>query len=104
MSAPRRVPPRSPWRACALALAVAGCTGVVSGPKGQSSPTGTPTGAGTGLGTGVAGSAGGIVTTGTAGTGAPTACNAAAPDPGDAPLTRLTQQQYLNTINDLRSE
>ncbi|HVR04307.1 MAG TPA: DUF1592 domain-containing protein [Polyangia bacterium] len=39
--------------------------------------------------------------TGSAGGSALVTCNAAAPDPGDAPLTRLTQEQYLNTINDL---
>jgi hypothetical protein len=78
----------------------------VSGPSGQS-PTGNGPGAGaagsgapTGLGTGVAGS-GGAVTTGTAGTGSPASCNAAAPDPGDAPLTRITQEQYLATMKDL---
>jgi hypothetical protein len=37
---------------------------------------------------------------GAAGSGA-VSCNAAAPDPGAAPLTRLTQQQYLNTISDV---
>jgi hypothetical protein len=81
--------------------------GRVSGPGGQTSTTGSSStgaaGAGTGVtagvGTGVAG-AGGLIG-GMAGAGAATTCNAAAPDPGDAPLTRLTQQQYLNTVNDL---
>jgi Protein of unknown function (DUF1592)/Protein of unknown function (DUF1588)/Protein of unknown function (DUF1595)/Protein of unknown function (DUF1585) len=100
MFGPRNFPLGSPWHACVIALAMAGCTGVVSGPSGQSS-TGAAgsTGAGTGVGTGVAG--GGVTGTGSAGSGSAVSCNAAAPDPGDAPLTRLTQQQYLNTINDL---
>ena len=105
MSAPRRVPPFRPWRACAVALALAGCTGVITGsPKGSatgSATTGAAGAPGPGVGTGVAGGAGGVVSTGAGGIGAPASCNAAAPDPGDAPLTRLTQEQYLNTIKDL---
>jgi hypothetical protein len=50
---------------------------------------------------GVAGSGGGVVPTGTAGAGSLASCNANAPDPGDAPLTRLTQDQYLSSIKDL---
>jgi hypothetical protein len=87
-------------------LALAACTGHVSGPPGQSSTgtgSGSPgsagsTGVSTGVGTGVAGS-GGLVT-GAAGTAA-ASCDANAPDPGDAPLTRLTQEQYLASIKDL---
>jgi hypothetical protein len=89
-------------------LALGACTGKIQGPSGQAtgnSPTGAPTGAaagasgaGTGVATGAAGS--GVGPTGTAGSGA-VSCNAAAPDPGDAPLTRLTQEQYLNTVKDL---
>jgi hypothetical protein len=84
-----------------MALAAVGCTGVVSGPAGQSATGASGTagaGASTGTASGVAG-VGGLVT-GTAGAGQ-ASCNAAAPDPGDAPLTRLTQQQYLNSIKDL---
>jgi hypothetical protein len=51
------------------------------------------------VGTGVGGAGG--VAVGGAGSGAATSCNAAAPDPGDAPLTRLTQEQYLATLKDL---
>jgi hypothetical protein len=99
----RRYPPGRPWLVCVFLVtlaAAAGCTGFVSGPPGQTSTgaTGSGTGA-TGLGTGTAGAAGATVT-GTAGAGA-VSCNAAAPDPGDAPLTRLTQEQYLNSIKDL---
>jgi hypothetical protein len=101
MSAPRRARTRSPWAGCMIGLAVAGCTGVVSSP-GQQNTSGTNV-------TGAAGSTGAMIgtagttgtSTGAAGTGTSTTCNAAAPDPGDAPLTRLTQPQYLNTINDL---
>ena len=112
MFAPRRFPPGRPWHACVVALSGAltlfGCTGRVSGPSGQTSTTGSGSpgsaGAGTGVtagvGTGVAGTGGGLVG-GTAGAGTSASCNAAAPDPGDAPLTRLTQQQYINTVNDL---
>jgi hypothetical protein len=82
----------------------AACTGMVSGPPAGQSSTGmagtTISGGGTGVGTGVAGS-GGMVSTGTAGTAAAVTCDAATPDPGDAPLTRLTQEQYLNTVKDL---
>jgi hypothetical protein len=103
MFAPRRFPPVRPWHACVIAFAVTGCTGIVSGPSGQSStgstPSGNGTGASTGLGTGTAGAAGGVLP-GTGGTGT-LSCSAAAPDPGDAPLTRLTQEQYLNSIQDL---
>src|SRR5678815_3697965 len=74
-------------------LALGACTGSINGPPGQA--TGSPTGASpgaagatgvgpTGVGTGTAGT--GITTTGVAGSGA-VSCNAAAPDPGDAPLT-----------------
>jgi hypothetical protein len=108
MPAPRRIPHVRPWRARAVALALLsgslGCRGVVSAPGGET-PTGssgqTVTGAGAGsvVAGGMAGGSGQI--TGVAGSGAAVSCNAAAPDPGDAPLTRLTQQQYLNTVNDL---
>jgi hypothetical protein len=95
-------------------LALGACTGNINGgPSGQAtgSPTGSPTGnptsgaAGAGTtgaaGAGVTGASGtGVVSTGAAGTGA-SACNATAPDPGDAPLTRLTQEQYLNTVKEL---
>ncbi len=88
-------------------LALGACTGSINGPPGQAtgSPTGASpgaagaTGVNTGVGTGTAGT-GIIDTTGVAGSGA-VSCNAAAPDPGDAPLTRLTQEQYLNTVKDL---
>jgi len=108
MFAPRRVSPRRPWRACVISLAATGalsgaCTGVVSGPSPAQSSTGAAgatSGGGTGVTTGVA-ATGGTVTTGTAGAGATLSCNAAAPDPGEAPLTRLTQEQYLNSIKDL---
>jgi hypothetical protein len=106
MFAPRRFPPARPWHACVIALAVVGCTGKVSGPGGQastgsgSSGAGNGSGSGAGTGTGVAGAAGGAVG-GTAGAGNPASCNAATPDPGDAPLTRLTQEQYLTSLKDL---
>ncbi len=102
MSAPRRARTRSPWAGCMIGLAVAGCTGVVSSPPGQQNTGGanvTGAAGSTGAMTGTAGST--VTSTGAAGTGTATTCNAAAPDPGDAPLTRLTQPQYLNTINDL---
>jgi hypothetical protein len=110
MFAPRRSPPGRSWRAVAgvlagvVALSAVGCKGIVTGPSGQTSTgasgaTGAGTGLGTGVGTGVAGAGGGVVT-GTAGVGA-VPCSAAAPDPGDAPLTRLTQEQYLSSIKDL---
>jgi hypothetical protein len=98
MSAPRRARTRSPWAGCMIGLAVAGCTGVVSAPPGQKTGGASVTGAAGSTGAGTAGTT--VTSTGAAGTGA-TVCNAAAPDPGDAPLTRLTQPQYLNTINDL---
>ncbi|HTA21420.1 MAG TPA: DUF1587 domain-containing protein, partial [Polyangia bacterium] len=84
-----------------IGLAVAGCTGVVSAPPGQNTGGANVTGAAGSTGaTGTAGST--VTSTGAGGTGtAPATCSAAAPDPGDAPLTRLTQGQYLNTINDL---
>jgi len=75
------------WTAMA---ATAGCTGYVGGPSAQLSGT-----AGGGA-TGVGGAFGGA-----ASSGALVTCNATAPDPGDAPLARLTQEQYLNTVNDL---
>jgi hypothetical protein len=112
MLAPRRFPPRRSWHACVIALAVGGCTGVVSGPSGQA-PTGGGPGAGAaGTGSPASGTAGssatmgvagngGVLPTGTAGAGSTAACNAAVPDPGDAPLTRLTQEQYLASLNDL---
>jgi hypothetical protein len=108
MFAPRRVPPRRPWRACVISLAATGalsgaCTGMVSGPspgQSQAGTAGATSGGGTGVTTGLAG-AGSTVTTGIAGAGATLSCNAAAPDPGEAPLTRLTQEQYLNSIKDL---
>ena len=83
-----------------ICLTMTACTGVVSGPPGQSSSGANVSGAGASTGNTSGGGGTGVTSTGTAGTGTVT-CNAAAPDPGDAPLTRLTQQQYLNTITDL---
>src|SRR5712672_1844477 len=97
-----KAPSRPRWASRAIGLtcvALGACTGSINGPPGQatgSSPTGAApgaagtTGAGPGTGTGSAGT--GVLPTGTAGTVA-LSCNAAAPDPGDAPLTRLTQEQ-----------
>jgi hypothetical protein len=94
-------------------LALGACVGTINGgpgqstgasPSGSGSPgaagaTGNPGGAGSGNLTGLAGT--GVVTTGAAGTGAAIPCSATTPDPGPAPLTRLSQEQYLNTVKDL---
>ncbi|HEX4404092.1 MAG TPA: DUF1592 domain-containing protein [Polyangia bacterium] len=81
---------------------MAGCTGVVSSPGGQNTGGASVTGsAGSTGATGATSGSAGSTMTSTGAAGAATTCNAAAPDPGDAPLTRLTQGQYLNTINDL---
>ena len=81
-------------------LAGAGCTGIVSAPPGRNQSGANVSGAGAATGTTGAGGTGVTATGGVGATGTVT-CNAATPDPGDAPLTRLTQQQYLNTITDL---
>jgi hypothetical protein len=86
------------WVTCALMVAT-GCVGNIHGMT-ASGATGASGGAGssaTGVGTGVAGS--GVIGAGTGGTTA--SCNAAAPDPGEAPLRRLTQEQYVNSVHDL---
>src|SRR5262249_26437167 len=111
MLARRRFAPLRSWQAGAVALALAGCTGVVTAPPGaQSSAAGGSGASGSGVvpsGTaGTTGSSGntgtaGLGVTGAAGTGQTVACSDATPDPGDAPLTRLTQEQYLNSIKDL---
>jgi hypothetical protein len=109
MSAAPRFAPNSlrlRW-VCALALA-AGCTGSIQSPPGGSStpPTGgtqggAGAGASSGAGAGTVGAGTAGTTVGGGGMGAPATCSAAAPDPGDAPLSRLTQEQYLNTLKDL---
>ncbi|HVX96571.1 MAG TPA: DUF1592 domain-containing protein [Polyangia bacterium] len=112
MLARRRFPPLRPWQttAGAVALALAGCTGVVSAPPGaQPSGAAGSGAAGSGAGgsgvvpSGTAGNTGtgGVGATGAAGSGQTAACSDAMPDPGDAPLTRLTQEQYINSIKDL---
>jgi hypothetical protein len=99
------------WSGCALLLALGGCTGSITEgpngsptgtPSGAAGATGTPTGAGTGTaGIGLSGAAGGNGA-GTAGTTVPPADCASAPaDPGEAPLRRLTQEQFTNTVRDL---
>ncbi|MDB4982181.1 MAG: hypothetical protein JWM82_2933 [Myxococcales bacterium] len=111
MSAAPRFALFSPRLGCAAVLALAaGCTGSIAGPPGSSQPgSAGVTGGG---GTNPNGNAGAVGTTagtnggagtlaGTGGTGVATTCSAAAPDPGDAPLRRLTQEQYLNTVKDL---
>jgi hypothetical protein len=96
--------------ACVIWLATLGCTGHVmgtgagatgtgAGGAGAGTVTGTGTGLATGTGTGLGGATGTV--TGAGGAGTTVACNAATPDPGDAPLSRLTQEQYLNTVKDL---
>ncbi|HVZ75366.1 MAG TPA: DUF1592 domain-containing protein [Polyangia bacterium] len=88
-------------------MALAGCTGTIGGSPGagrQPGQNGGGPGSGgtvgsTGAGGTIAG-AGGTIGTGSGG-GAPASCSAAAPDPGDTPLARLTQEQYLNTLHDL---
>jgi hypothetical protein len=68
-------------------------------PSGGAGSTGTSTGIGTGnAGTGAAGTNGGAGGTGPLST----ACDPnAAVDPGEAPLRRLTQEQFTNTVRDL---
>jgi hypothetical protein len=114
MPAARRLSRRCPWTGCVTLLLAVGCTGRIQGSgtpgaTGDAGATGAQTGAaGSGgvapgaAGTGMMGGAAGATSAGTAGaTSGTTACSAAAPDPGDAPLSRLTQEQYLNTIRDL---
>jgi hypothetical protein len=101
--------PRSRFTSCALLLALSACTGSINEGIGAP-PTGSPsgsagsTGTATGVGTGTAGTgAAGVGTvTGAAGTTvvAPD-CASGAIDPGEAPLRRLTQEQYTNSVRDL---
>jgi hypothetical protein len=94
-------------------LALAACVGTINGPSGQSTGS-TPTGSGSpgsagAIGSGLAGSGVGspgaagtnVTTSGGAGSAPAIPCSDATPDPGAAPLTRLTQEQYLNTVKDL---
>jgi hypothetical protein len=112
-AAPRAV--RRAWAltgVCTLFPLLAGaCTGAIN--DGQSGPNGQPTvpggqpggsqpnGGGAGGGTNPPGMTGGGMKP--PGVTTPTAskCVAGAPDPGNAPLQLLTQEQYLNTIRDL---
>jgi hypothetical protein len=86
----------------ALGTTLAACAGQVSDPgaqgSGSSGGTGSAASAGNSGGGSVSGTAGG------GGTGPITSgltCKADQPDPGAAPLRRLTQEQYLNTVKDL---
>jgi Protein of unknown function (DUF1592)/Protein of unknown function (DUF1588)/Protein of unknown function (DUF1595)/Protein of unknown function (DUF1585) len=87
---------------CALCLSLTACKGYVGGSAGQTSGGSTVGGPGAGATTGGVGGASTVPSTGAGGAGAAMAtCNAAAPDPGDVPLTRLTQTQFLNSVQDL---
>jgi Protein of unknown function (DUF1592)/Protein of unknown function (DUF1588)/Protein of unknown function (DUF1595)/Protein of unknown function (DUF1585) len=87
---------------CVLSLSLTACKGYVGGSAGQTSGGATVGGPGAGATTGGVGGAGTVPSTGAGGAGAAmTTCNAAAPDPGDVPLTRLTQTQFLNSVQDL---
>ncbi|HEY0707756.1 MAG TPA: DUF1592 domain-containing protein [Polyangia bacterium] len=89
-----------------MALALGACTGSIGdGDSGGGDGTNPgvqpgamkPSGSGSSPGgnTGAGGSPGGSVPMPAA------ACTPGAPDPGDAPLQLLTQEQYLNTLRDL---
>ncbi|HET6284179.1 MAG TPA: DUF1592 domain-containing protein [Polyangia bacterium] len=84
----------------APALTTTGCTdGYIGGSRTGTGPgNGTPGAGGNGNGNvggvGGAGGVGGPISS-------PLTCKADVHDPGDAPLRLLTQEQYLNTVNDL---
>jgi len=83
----------------ALALAV-GCTAKISGQDGTASPTGAgaaTAGGASGAGTGAAVGPGPIDPN----TGLPRDCQAAGDLAAAAPLTRLTNREYANTLDDL---
>jgi Protein of unknown function (DUF1592)/Protein of unknown function (DUF1588)/Protein of unknown function (DUF1595)/Protein of unknown function (DUF1585)/Protein of unknown function (DUF1587) len=111
---PLRARLRGPWAGCVILALAAGCTGSIDGPNGPMTPGANGSAGATGGGpVGAAGTGGGLIggtagtingtagtTTGAAGSSA-TACSTATPDPGDAPLSRLTQEQYINSVHDL---
>ena len=76
---------------------VAACTGVVGDPG----PAGNGLTAASVAGGGAAGASGGNAAGGASPTGADAAACAAQPSPGAAPLRRLTQSEYNNTVRDL---
>ncbi|HVJ15745.1 MAG TPA: DUF1592 domain-containing protein [Polyangiaceae bacterium] len=79
-----------------MSLALAGCTGTITGPGGDES--GVPGGPAPGTPGGPGGGSGG----GTSSTGEPLDCSGTgAPSVGVTPLRRLTRSQYSHTIRDL---